>query len=968
MKYHLADCLKDLEASIQGNVLTDEASRLLYATDASVYQQCPKAVVQPRHRQDCVVLIRKAAKHGMSLIPRAAGTSLAGQAIGDGAVVDISRHMKKVLEVATDVSWVRVQPGVILQDLNDQLRPHGVMFAPDPATADRCMIGGMIGNNAAGAHSVLHGTTREHILEVEAVLADGSVARFEWSSEEKLKEKCRQDNLEGQIYKGVTDILTRQADSIAREYPKPEIIRRNMGFALDLLSRDYHAGKGLNLARLLCGSEGTLALITEAKLRLTRVAVGQAMVCAHFHSMEDALASVPAVLTHRPSAVELLDRRIVELALANPAHCGNCEWLHGIPAAVLMIEFHGKGDDQAEDKAARMIHTLRRQQKSYHHALLARDDTPKAWALRKAGLGMLMGVDSRRKPVAVIEDAAVAPSELAAYARDVQAIIRRHEVACVFYGHASVGLLHLRPELDLSNENDRRKFTAIAAEVAALVKHYRGSLSGEHGDGRVRAPYLRQMLGDTVYELNRQVKTLFDPAGILNPGVMFSEQPIDRNLRAVKHMQADFQTGFVWREDSGLAGALERCNGASVCKRSAGRGVMCPSYQATGEEKHSPRGRANLLRQMLATMPLEDALQDTGLWESLETCLGCKACKSECPAGVDVAKVKAEYLYQCRKHGLTSFQDLLRKRYSLYLKYAAKFPRLANRLGVSRTFLELAGIRRRLPAIAGKSFADWWREQPQGQGQHVADNGDIYLLCDISMQYIEPQIGMAAVRVLHAMGYRVRPVLMKTSPVMLVSQGFLDEARTALHDLLDHLVELQADEKSLLVGLEPAELLTMRDEAKDIVAPERRKDLAKIAARSCLFDEFIARCAQESHDFGKLFRCEDREIAIHMHCHQRALGQPRTVEKALALIGGAKARVLNSGCCGMAGMFGYLNPEMSERIAHTSLAAWLEELPEDTVLVASGSSCRQQFHELFHRQAMHPAQLLAGRLAPQEVA
>lgn len=964
MKSNLENCLRMLRTPIEGDVLTDVASRWMYATDASVYQQSPEAIVRPMHRQDCITVVREAAKHGVPLIPRAAGTSLAGQCIGAGIVVDISRYMTQVLEVAPDCSWVRVQPGAVLKDLNDQLRPLGVMFAPDPATADRCTIGGMIGNNAAGAHSILYGTTREHVMEIEAVLVDGNITHFGPLNREQLNTKKKQNGLEGEIYRTLIDMIDRYGSDILKQYPKPEIIRRNMGYALDVLLNSYQSGEKFNLASILCGSEGTLALITEAKLQLTPIIRGNAMVCAHFHTVNDALASVQAILDYGPAAIELLDKRIVELAMANPGQHRNCDWIRGMPEAVLVTEFHGVDDEQAGGKALALIDDLRRRGMGYHHPLITRVEMSGVWSVRKAGLGMLMGINSKRKPVAVIEDAAVAPGDLAAYARDVQQIMERHSVHCVYYGHASVGLLHLRPELDLADSKDRKNFISIAADVATLVRRYGGSLSGEHGDGRLRTPFLRQMLGEKVYELNRRVKSAFDPLGIFNPGIVISEIPIDRHLRASQSSSLHLETGFDWSESHGLMGALERCNGAGVCRRSAGRGVLCPSFQATREEKYSTRGRANLLRQMLATMPLRKVLDHPGLKDSLELCLGCKACKTECPSGVDIAKVKAEYLYQRHRHGCSSIREKISKQYPRYLRCASIAPGIANRLGQAPFFLNILGIHRPLPRIAEKSFVDWWRKnQPDPHNWDKSWRGKVYLLCDIQTQYTEPEIGIAAVNVLMAMGYEVIPVFMDASPSMLIGQGFLDDARTYLHHLGRELAAVMEDDRTFLVGLEPSELLVFRDEAGTLVHPAHRPTFIALKEKAELFEEFIARQIDNDPSIRKLFVDDGKSVAIHLHCHQRALSDPR-VTKGLfdKLFVQSKSSVMNSGCCGMAGTFGYVHADMSKRVAQTSVANALSDVPEDAVLVTSGSSCRQQFSSIFKRAALHPAQVLADSL------
>ena len=643
----------DLASRIDGEVLGDPLTRMLYATDASPYEKLPLGVVRPRHREDCIAIVLHAARHRIPLIPRAAGTSLAGQCVGKGLVVDVSRHMRGIVEIDVATCRARVQPGVILEDLNDALGndalgndapgPHGLQFAPDTSTANRCMIAGMIGNNACGAYSIRHGTTRDHVIEIEAVLADGTLASFGPLDGSALEAKRRLPTLEGRIYREVFEIIDAHRELILQRYPRPEVVRRNTGYALDVLARGrpwVRDGPTFNLARLLCGSEGTLALVTEATLRLVACASGRLLLCPHFDTLMGAMRGTLVAVRHGPAAVELIDRRILEETRQHLEQRDNRFWIEGDPEAVLIVEFQGEGREALEARALALIEDYRDEGLGYAFPIVRPPLAGRVWDLRKAGLGLLMNRPGRRKAVTVIEDTAVALADLPEYVTRIQALMEKHGTRCVYYGHASVGLLHFRPELDLKDAVDRERFRSIAREVADLVAEYGGSLSGEHGDGRLRAPFVERMLGSEVHVLLKRVKSAFDPEGIFNPQkVLGAAPPLDRDLRAAIRRDP-VPAYFDWHEDGGLLGAAERCNGSGACRKRAGRGTMCPSYMATVEETHGTRGRANVFRQLLTQADGRAALSDERLRVVLDLCLLCKGCKSECPASVDMARIE----------------------------------------------------------------------------------------------------------------------------------------------------------------------------------------------------------------------------------------------------------------------------------------------------------------------------------------
>ncbi len=948
------------------NTRTTASLARLYATDASVYQQLPRAVVCPKDKAECVEIIKRAGIDKTPLIPRAAGTSIAGQCVGDGVVVDISRYMTQIIGEVSE-NKIRVQSGVILDDLNDYLQPTGLKFAPDISTSNRCMIAGMIGNNAAGSHSVIYGTTRDHIEEIEVILSDGSTVCFKPLTLEELEEKKQGQTLEGAIYRKVCDILDTHRDVILKSYPKPEIIRRNTGYALDYLANLQPwnpEGDLFNLAPLIAGSEGTLAFIVEATLKLIPRPKHRLVVCSHFDDLNQAMESIELILQTNPAAVELMDKRILDLSAQNIEQSHNRFWVQGDPVVVFVTEYFAGSQDVLQHKAKELVALLNEHGRGYAHPIIQEQDIGKVWAVRKAGLGLLMGVNSRRKPVAVIEDTAVATADLADYVRDIQQVMRRHKVDCVYYGHTSVGLIHLRPELDLSQKEDKQIFKNIASDVADLVKKYRGSLSGEHGDGRVRGPFLKRMIGEKAYRLNQEIKAVFDPQGIFNPEKIITDVPIDADLRADVSINPPSQTGFDWSSRGGLGLALEKCNGVGACRKSVGRGVMCPTYQATKDERFSTRGRSNLLRFAFLSDDLASSLQDPLLNQVLESCLGCKACKSECPSNVDMSRLRSEALYQKYRHNKIPFKVRLSAYYAPYLKLASRISAIVNFLQNTVVFRSVLGVdkTRKLPKLALNSASAWWTNHEKASSKDSKPtDAPVLLLVDIFSNYLEPEITRSAIYILEKTGHQVIPVFMESSPRQLISKGLLSEASTALVDLLKQINGCN-HAGIPLIGLEPSELLTLRDEAIDLVVSKKDKaQLSGLKDKIFLLDEYLLKQIQAEHQGIKQFfeqlNGKGKELFIHTHCHQKTLSKNLVTKQLLEYIPQLSVSEIPSGCCGMAGQFGYEQAEFSKKIAETTLKPHLDKLPQKALILASGASCRCQIESL-QKNAMHIAQII----------
>jgi len=956
---------KELEQSIAGEVFVDLASRRLYATDASIYQEIPRAIVRPKNKNDCTKIVTFAHQHQIPLIPRAAGTSIAGQCVGNGMVVDVSRHMTQILSEVKN-NTIRVQPGVILDDLNNFVSKCDLRFAQNISTSNRCMMGGMIGNNACGSHSLLYGTTRDHVLEIEALLSDGTTARFGSLSQDELENKLKQHDLEGDIYRTIHHAISANLENIKKHYPHPhpEIIRRNTGYALDYLANNQpwnKTGKAFNLAPFLCGSEGTLVLLTEATLQLVPIPKHKLLICVHFVDLVKSMRATVAMLPHKPAAIELIDQRILECTQDNLEQRRNRFWIQGKPRAILVIELFDDEPSTLEQRAQLLIQDLQQQGLGYAYPIIRGEQMNKVWALRKAGLGLLMGIRSEKKAVSVIEDTAVAVQDLPAYINRIQQIMEKHQTPLICYGHASVGLLHLRPQLDL--REDKKKFLKIADEVADLVAEFKGSLSGEHGDGRVRGPYVKKMLGDAIYQLLVQIKQTFDPKNIFNPNKIITNLPIDQDLRFDRLTpKTTIKSQFNWEKDLGLRAATEKCNGSGTCRKTTG--TMCPSYMVTKEEYYSTRGRTNLLRQALnSPNPLQEFASEE-LKKTLDLCLSCKGCKSECPANVDMARFKAEFLHHYYNKKGIGLKTRLMRHYALMLSLGAKFPRITNRLAKNNWLKKRLRVakQRQLPIISTQSLKKWWK---QHKGAQKSTNGQVILLCDIFTQYHEPQIAQAAIQFLEHNGYTIIPIFLTDSPRLLISQGLLKPAKKALGKILEHCYDLVVNSGMNLIGLEPSELLTLRDEAIDLVEANQREKMRTLSESAKLFEEFIL----QELSLGKIdlinFPDKEQQLILHIHCHQKSLVGIDSCIQALKQLPGTTVTALQTGCCGMSGAFGYEYYEISMKIGEMQLFPAIRQAPDNAVIVATGTSCRHQIADGVATTALHPAQIFWNSINPR---
>jgi FAD/FMN-containing dehydrogenase/Fe-S oxidoreductase len=957
---------RDLEHEIEGEVRFDEISRALYSTDASVYQIEPLGVVVVKSREDVIRVVQACSRHRCPITMRGGGTSQAGQAIGSGLIVDTSKYFNRVLEVNRSERWARVEPGIVLDELNAMLRQDGLRFAPDISTASRATIGGMMANNSAGARSVLYGKTIDHVIEQQVVLSDGSLAHFRPLDANELDDVCARDTLEGACYREVRATVSACVGEIERHYPK--VLRRVGGYNLDaFVSRD----RPFNMTKLMVGSEGTLGVVLEAKIGLVPLPKFKAVLAIQFADLLDALAATPAILGHGPSAVEVMDRFILDHTKQSPALDRlRRTFIEGEPAALLCVEFYADTADDLPRRLDALEHDLaaRRFGYRYHRAV----DGPAQsaiWSVREAALGLSMAMKGDAKSLSFVEDTAVAPDKLRDYIDQFLAMVQRHGTSAGVYAHASVGCLHVRPVVNLKTEAGVRQFEAIASASADLVLAFGGALSGEHGDGLVRSPFMEKMFGPVLYDAFRRVKKTFDPDGIFNPGKIVDAPPLTANLRygpAYRTLQP--VTFFDYSEHGGLPGAIEMCSGLGACRKTLD-GTMCPSYMATREEAHSTRGRANVLRLAMAGRIDEAGLGDEGVRAVLDLCLECRACKAECPVGVDVARFKSEFLADYwRRHGTSLRAHMLGHIHDLS-RWGSRFAPLSNvvaRSGPMRWLNErLLGIdsRRMPPAWASRTFARVAQGRPgrgprRRRGRSTSADRQVAIFNDTFTNFYSPSIGMAGLEVLEMAGFTVELAPSSCCGRPFISQGLLGAARRQAGFTTSELYPL-AEHGVPIVFFEPSCLSAVREDIPSLLRGDDQRRAQRVAERSVLFEEFLESEWQAAPAMLEL-RTGPSRILLHGHCHQKAMGRVGPARALLARVPGATVVDLDAGCCGMAGSFGYGRDhfEVSRAIGERRLLPAARQLDAHSILAAGGTSCRHQIADFTEVRAMHPAEVI----------
>jgi FAD/FMN-containing dehydrogenase/Fe-S oxidoreductase len=968
--------LDNLGKSLDGDLKYDKVTTTIYATDASVYKEQPVAVAWPKSTSDIKKILRFAKENKSSIIMRAGGTSLAGQVVGSGIVVDISRYMNRILEVNKQEMWVRVEPGVVLDELNMKLKEYGLFFGPETSTSNRCNIGGMVGNNACGSHSVVYGSTRDHTLEIKTLLSDGSEAIFGPVDKEEFKSKCGLQTLEGEIYRNINELLSDKTnqENIREGYPDPKVHRRNTGYAIDqlLISDifDPESKEKFNFSKLLTGSEGTLAVTTEVKLNVVPLPpANKALVCVHLKKRIEAFRANLIALKFQPSAVEMMDNRILELTENNASQRNNRFFLEGNPEAILIVEFVREKAGDIDTTAAQLIEAMKTAGYGYAFPIVKGKDITKVWDLRKAGLGVLSNMKGDPKPVTLMEDTAISVEVLPEYMEEVETLLEKYDKDAVFHAHIGTGELHIRPVLNLKDTGDVKLFRTIALETAYLVKKYKGSLSGEHGDGRLRGEFIPIILGEHNFKLVNRVKLCWDPQGILNPGKITNTPPMDSSLRYIPGKATkDIPTYYDFSSSDGLIRAAERCNGTADCRKSALiGGTMCPSFMATGDEYRSTRARANVLREFLS-IDSSDPWDHREIYDILDECLGCKGCKSECPSSVDIAKMKSEFLqHWYDKHGIP-----LRTRLIAYISDINRLGSIAPNVfnffvknsftsGVVKSLTGFAAARS-IPSLYKTTLRRWVRKN-LAKVNPPDPKATVCLFIDEFTNYNDTEIGIATIMLLTSLNYKVITARHSVSARTFLSKGLV---RTAKKTVQKNLLSLSGiiDENVPLIGIEPSAILGFRDEYPDLAGNELKSAAEKLAANSFMVDEFITREYNAGRIDKNSFTEEKNTILLHGHCQQKAIASTKSTLEMLSIPANYSVREIPSGCCGMAGSFGYEKEhiELSNKVGELVLFPEVRKADADTIISAPGTSCRHHIKDGTGKLALHPAVVLYNAL------
>ncbi len=1037
--------LQTLAGTLTGELYVDNTMRTLYATDASAYRELPLAVAIPKTVEDLKILIAFARKEKTSLIPRTAGTSLAGQVVGKGIIVDVSKYFTKILQLNVEERWVKVQPGVIRDELNLFLKPHGLLFGPETSTANRAMIGGMVGNNSCGSNSMVYRSTREHTLEIKALLSDGTEAVFGPLEPEQFHAKCEGKGLEGDVYRQMRRLLSNYDNqvSIRDEFPKKSVERRNTGYALDLLveTAPFTAGgPDFNFCTLLAGSEGTLGFLTEIKLDLSPLPPKETgLLCVHFHSIDESLRANLIALKYKPTASELIDHYILECTKDNIEQSKNRFFVQGDPGAILVVEFKAAAREEIAATAAKVEADTRAAGLGYHFPLLFGADTGRIWSLRKAGLGLLSNLPGDEKAVPVIEDTAVDVQDLPAYISDFNEILHKYGLHSVHYAHAGSGEIHLRPIINLKTAEGNHLFRAIAAEIATLVKKYQGSLSGEHGDGRLRGEFIPQMVGQRNYALFKDIKKSWDPEQIFNPGKIVDTPPMNEHLRYEPGQQVPPLPTLFRFHDQDILQHAEQCNGSGDCRKThLSGGTMCPSFMATRNEQDTTRARANILREFLTRSEQPNRYDHKEIYNVMDLCLSCKGCKSECPSNVDVAKLKAEFLQHYYDANGIPLRTRLIANFTRSARMGSLAPGVYNLFMKSRTLKKLIGFapERSMPLLHKTTLRKWWSkrqkagipktpntatsnietsntetsntETPNTAPSNTAPSNTatlntapsntapsntatsntatsntatsntttsntatpgattkrIYLFCDEFTNYNDVETGMKAILLLEKLGYEVVIPDHGESGRTWLSKGLLREAKKIVDRNIRLLAPLITDDTPL-VGIEPSAILTFKDEYPDLAADDLLEKARQIARNTFLIDDFLAREADRGAITSSQFTQQKRAILLHGHCQQKALSSVAGSTKILSLPANYTVTTVPSGCCGMAGSFGYEQEHypLSQQIGELVLLPAVRQQDGSVIVAAPGTSCRHQIRDATNKKALHPVEILYDALA-----
>ncbi len=961
------------QLQFDGDIFTDNLHKIIYATDASAYREMPIAVVRPKHKKDIKTIIDFANRHQVPLIPRAAGTSLAGQVVGYGIVVDISKYFTRIKEINVEKGYAIIEPGVVRDELNLILKKEGLFFSPETSTSNRCNIGGMVGNNSCGAHSLVYGSTREHLQEVKGFLSDGSEVHFKPLFLDEFKKKATGIRLENKIYKHIYTLLSDKENQkeIEKQFPDIRNKRRNTGYALDMLLESepfQDTPIPFNFSKLLAGSEGTLMFMTELKVRLTHLPPPEkALVCVHLNSVTEAVRANLIALKYHPSAIELMDKTIMDLAKANTASAKNRFFIQGDPGAMLMVEFDKSTEAEIKEVTTAMETEMRAANLGYHFPIIMGNDIAKVWDVRKAGLGLLSNMKGDAKPVPVIEDTAVLPEHLEAYLEEYDALLKQHNLSCVYYAHIATGEIHLRPVMNLKTKEGQELFHTIALEVAKLVKKYNGSLSGEHGDGRLRGEFIPLMVGEKVYQMFKDLKQVWDPKGIFNPNKIVDTPKMNTFLRFEADQEPkQFDTIFDFSENGGLLESAEKCNGSGDCRKShLIGGTMCPSYQASKNENQTTRARANTLREFLTRSEKLNPFDQKEIYQVMDLCLSCKACKSECPSSVDVAKLKAEFLQHYYDANGVPLRTKLIANISRINALGMAFRPITNFFmgnTLSSSIIKWSigfAPKRSIPLLSKISLEKYVKTLKEAEGK----NGTVYLFNDEFTNFNDSDIGITAIRLLNKLGYRVIIPQHKESGRAYISKGLIRKAQALAIENVN-LLKDKISEETPLIGIEPSAILSFRDEYPDLVGKELKASAKSLSKNVLMIDEFLASEIKKGKIKQEQFTDEVQKIKLHGHCQQKAIASTDPTKIILSFPKNYSVEEIPSGCCGMAGSFGYEKEhyDLSMKIGELVLFPNVRKTEKTTLISAPGTSCRHQIKDGTNRDVLHPVSILFNAL------
>ncbi len=966
---------QSLRGTLEGEFHFDQIHRIIYATDASAYKEKPLGVAYPKSVSDIQKIIHFAIENKLSIVPRTAGTSLAGQVVGNGIIVDVSKHLTQIIELNKEEKWIRLQPGIVLDELNKFLEPHGLFFGPETSTSNRCMIGGMIGNNACGSHSIIYGSTRDHLLEVKALLSDGSEVEFKAITPDEFKQKCVGDTLENKLYRNIKEILVNEENQqeIHDHFPLKGLRRRNTGYAIDLLLETAPfstSTEAFNFCKLIAGSEGTLAFITEIKLNLVPLPPKvKAVVAAHFHSLEDALEANLVALKYEPGAIELMDNTILELTKGNIEQQKNRFFLEGNPESILIIEFARETKEEIEKICEKLIAEMQKRKFGYHFPIVWGKDISRIWNLRKSGLGVLSNMQGDAKPVSLIEDTAVHVSKLPAYISEFKLLLEKYKLSCVYHAHIGSGELHLRPILNLKLEKDVEIFKALASDVALLVKKHKGSLSGEHGDGRLRGEFIPLMIGEHNYQLLKKIKFCWDENAIFNPGKITDTPPMNSSLRYEPGKPTkEIDTIFDFSTEMGIMRAVEKCNGSGDCRKTEIMGgLMCPSYQATRNEENTTRARANILRDYLTNTDKKNPFDHKEIYQIMDLCLSCKGCKSECPSNVDMAKFKAEFLQHYYDANGIPLRSWMIANISKINAFGSLVPGLTNLFLKNKFLMSLVGFakERQMPLLPNQTLSKWYKTNYKNllQNESQKSRKTVLLFNDEFTNYNDVETGICTITLLVKLGYEVLIPRHVESGRTFLSKGFVRKAKQLAEKNVSLLKGLVSEEIPL-IGIEPSALLTFRDEYPDLVNSMMRNDAIQLAANAFLIDEFLTLEIKKGNINSDQFTDKKEIIKLHCHCQQKSIASSQSTITMLSIPRNYEVSEIPSGCCGMAGSFGYEKEhyELSKKIGELILCKQVRDLAPDTLVAAQGTSCRHQIKDGTNRSAFHPVEILLNAL------